>query len=734
MRSTISAMLLLALLPLLSNLATASEPVPIGTPKPTNSVSLTAGAMPARGPWCAVPLDKWTEGRTLDSCTEAMTPDGSVVGGMALPVPTPPYGLWKEQNGTLEATGLANCWSTMLLPGDRHDLTIATRFTVRSSSQAARQLPGGCVRWGFHWGENLPGWDVGVVVGYQDPLNFYRVQLSAARGELALWGANGGFLQLIPCKVDIGSVHELTIGWRGAHLTAVLDGKQVMDYWVCSLPYTHGQVGLTVWKSDVQLAKFAVTNTHARAETMPVHVPDFHFAQSDNLLEGHPSFTMFPESGVILFDGNEPISYFMKLRMAKDDNYSCDSLMQEAVKLKPGWRAAYYTLIGPNGLKGYWRWPLLVGNLPEAFKVSASGKRLVFAFQTETPGTGCTDYLCTVTFDSQRGVYRYEYHGTLKVTAPATVNEFELFDPLTYNNRSPGPEVTHRWNPAGHRWFVYPGTSGAWERMPLTDYPNEYSTEINNAVTPWGKVTDFLYPDPAACPVFETEFKWPKGRFSPGQCAWGYDFHHRVMDVGSLKAGDVRSFSMAFTAMPPTEAAPIFTQSTVMPCLRNEKHQLLPFTPTGTTFADTTTWQAPSTTMVWIGGTRDDTTGHGAPFSLRIDGPGKASVKIYHYMLEQYAKRWWIRGWYKTKDLQEPGLRLHVGYFDPPPVVKDEFQLGNGTHDWTYFSFTTDVFGYRDITDMIFELQGNGQAWLDDVAVSALTDDQQPKTTGMATR
>lgn len=679
--------------------------------------------------WSPVPLANWIEARTMDACMEAMSPAGN---DDARSAPVPPFGTWREQQGTLQASGLADCWSTMVLPEEQHDVAVTTRFTVLKSSGAARQMPGGCVRWGFHWGENLPGWDVGVVLGYQDPLNYYRVQLSASRGEMALWDATGGFLQIIPCNVAIGTPHILTVRWRGAHLTATLDNSKVMDYWDRSLPYTHGQVGLSVWKSDVQFAQFAVTRAGGRAEKMPTHVPDFHFVPADHLLQGNAAFTMSPYAGVILFDGYEPISYFFKLALGKDDDYSSDALMFEAVKLKPGWRPAYYTFIGPNGLLGHWRWPVLVGNLPEAFTITESGKKLVFNFQTETPGKGRTQYACIVTFDNTRGVYRYEFRGTLKLTAPAMVNEFELFDPLTYNNRMPGPEVTHRWNPSGHRWWLYPGVSGVWERMPLTDYPNDYSTDINNAVTPWGKTTDFLYPDPAACPVFETELKWSKGRFSPGQCAWGYDFHHREMSVGALKAGDERSFVMAFTAMPPAEAEPIFAQSQVMPCLKNEKRVVNPFIPTGTTFATATSWQDPSATMAWIGGTRDDTTGHGDPFSLRIDGHGKAAVRVYHYMVEQYAKRWWIRGWYKTQDLKAPGLQLHVGYFEPPPPVRQDFTLGAGTRDWTYFSFVTDVFAYRDVTDLIFETAGEGHAWIDDVAVSALADDQYPPTTGTA--
>ncbi|HOS43225.1 MAG TPA: hypothetical protein PK794_05985 [Armatimonadota bacterium] len=690
--------------------------------------ALLALAAPEHG-WPAIPLARWTPMRTMDSGAEAMTPAGA---DAPRPAPTLPYGTWTERDGVLAAVGQAACWSTMLMPGARRNVAVTTRFIVRESSGAARQLPGGCVRWGFHWGENLPGWDVGVVLGYQDPLHFYRVQVSASRGELALWDATGGFLQLIPCTVSLNTPHELTVRWRGAHLTAVLDGKTVMDYWDRSAPYAHGQVGLAVWRSTVDFTRVAIAGLPRRAERMPAHTPDFHFEPADHLLQGNAAFTMAPYRGVVLFDGREPISYFFKLALPADDHYSTDALMHEAVKLKPGWRPAYYTFIGPNGLKGSWRWPVLVGDLPEAFHVEKSGTELVFTFQTETPGTGRTQYRCTVAFDRQRGVYRYVYDGTLTLTAAAQVNEFELCDPLTYNNRMPGPEVVNRWNPSGHRWWLYQGAGGQWERMPLTDYPNDYSTEINNAVASWGTVTDFLYPDPAACPVFIHELKWPAGRFSPGQCAWGYDFHHRELNVGTLPAGTVRAFVMTFTAMPPAEAEAIVKHSRLMPVLEKETRPILPFDPRGTTFADVTRWQDPSCTMAWIGGTRDETTGHGDTASLRIDGPGKASVRIYHYMVEQQAKRWWVRGWIKTQDVAEPGVHLRLGYFDPPPVVQHTVNLGAGTRDWTYFSVITDVFGYRDVTDLIIETTGKGRAWIDDIAVSALADGQHPPTTATA--
>lgn len=171
-------------------------------------VLLLVAALPCHAaPWSSVPLERWAEMPLVGSTTYAMPPGGPppipANNRAAVPVPQPPYGKWVEAaDGSLVAVGLINCWSTLLRPGSQGaDTQIRVRFTVQESCQARRQLPGGCVRWGFHWGENLPGWDVGVVFGYRDPLNYYRLQLSAARGEPALWDATGGFLQLIPGKL-----------------------------------------------------------------------------------------------------------------------------------------------------------------------------------------------------------------------------------------------------------------------------------------------------------------------------------------------------------------------------------------------------------------------------------------------------------------------------------------------------------------------------------------------------
>ncbi len=663
----------------------------------------------------------------IDSTTEAMPPDGppSIPPDhrAAVPVPQPPYGWWSEAGRELLAIGRTNSWSTMLRPGaEGADTRVSVGFTVERSCQAPRQLPGGCVRWGFHWGENLPGWDVGLVFGYQDPLNYYRLQLSTANGELALWDATGGLLQLIPCKLALGESHELVLTQHGAHIQAQIDGKAVMDYWDRSHPYTAGQVGLSVWKSRVRFDRFAVERLPVDSAPLPPHVPDFRVEVSDNVLGGgHPAFHQDPQTALVLFDGYEPISAFWK----------GSNLIQEAVKLKPGWRAPYYTPIGPT-MSG--TWPPLVGEIPDALQVTGGGQEITLTFATEEPEVAHTDYNLVVKWDAERGVYRYEYQGTLEVLGPKLLNEYELYDPLTYNNRIPGPEVIHTWNPVGHRWHVYQGPGGKWMRYPIVDYLTDYN---NNEVN-WPKFKDFLYPDPIAPPAFETEMGWdrPEGRrFFLGLCTWGYDFHHSEKGRNyTMDTGTERPFAFTFTALTPEEAQQLYDESVLPDKIAADTTKLIPFNPRGTDFQTTATWQNPSPTPLWAGrgAGLDTTVGHGDQASFRIDGPGTAEVFLYQYIFEQYAEKWWVRGWFRTKGVRGQGLKLQVSYAYDKEAQDDFYLGGRGDQDWTYFSFLTTAPRLRDASRLVFSLDGGGQTWLDDVAFSAVTETQPPRVTTFA--
>ncbi|MHB9024721.1 MAG: LamG-like jellyroll fold domain-containing protein [Armatimonadota bacterium] len=657
-------------------------------------------ALPALAvPWCDMALAKWSEALTLEGSDNLK----------------PPYGVWTEEpDGALQATGKVDRWSTMLLPNVETSCAATVRFTVQRSSGQKFSLPGGCVRWNYYWGENAPGWDFGVVLRYQDPLNFYRLVVSATRGEMGLWDATGGYLQLVPIPVKVGEPHELKVTVVGVHFTVLLDGKPALDYWDRTQPSEKGKLGLAVWQSAVRVDGFQLAPEmmlRVRIDPPPPHKPNFRFDT---------------RYGTALFDGNEPISYFTKNPPQYGD--SAGAVTQEAVKLKPGWRPTYYTALGP-AVSG--RWPSLIGELPAAFKVTGGGETISFSFQSETPGVSLIDYTCTVRYDAARGVYSYDYAGRQKFIneKPVQLNEYELFDPLTYNNRTPGPEVEHRWNPAGHRWNVYQGPDGGWLRYPIVDYLVEY----NNPQTRWGRMGDFLYPDPAACPAFDTQMLWeqPKNRyFKLGQCTWGYDYHHTEVGAGTpIGAPTERPFKFTFTALLPAEAKTIYAQSKLPEAMAKDPTKLIPVDPRGTTFSKTTTWQDPSATMVWSGGTLDTATGHGDAASLRIDGPDSASIYLYQYMVEQYARRWRVSGWFKTKGSRGRGMQLRVKYAYAKEPQEIFYLGGVGDQDWKQFSFITTVISRRDCTSISFEQDGPGQVWLDGIAIAAVKEGENPQVT-----
>jgi len=619
--------------------------------------------------------------------------------------------------GAAVGTGLTRFWGQRLAPGDRGAAQrVTVGFTVEASAGRARQLDSRGLRWGYHWGENAPGWDAGVILRWTDALHFYRLQVSASRGEIALWDSAGGFLQLIPCELSVGTRHELSVLADGAHLVATLDGAPVMDYWDRTLPHEGGQVGLAVLESTVRFGDFAVEELAPSGEQAPPHRPDFRLDTTD---------------GGIVFDGKEPILVYRQENWDPSRQGNRGAVFQESVRLRPGWRPGYYTWVGP---KVNLRVLPLVGEFPAALRVTEQGEQLVFDFALEEPEVARAEETCTIGWDAQAGAYSYRYdvHVAFLNAEPMNFWYFELVDPLTYNNREPGPQVEHRWAWAGHRFHVFQGPQGDYQHYPLIDY---LFPEFNNMPTKWGDLTSYLHPDPAICPTWKIAMGWPQdtaaGReFRLGLCHWGYDFHQKEEGPHiQLPPGTERDYSLTLTGTPPEEVERAFATSTVAPRVAASQDEYAVFDPSGTTFDRTSTRTEPRGTMVFEEGALDREIGHGDRNSLRIDGPGNARVQVYQYAVEQYAERWWLRGWVKSADVRGRGLQARIKYsYGPEP--EDVFYIGaRGTNDWTPFSFVTEVLTRRDSTTLTFELDGVGQVWLDDLSLSALPPGEEPAVT-----
>ncbi len=68
----------------------------------------------------------------------------------------------------------------------------------------------GQYRYRYYAGEFDWGSDAAVYVRYQERTACYRVQLSTEYQEMILWHGTGGYLQVVPCKVNPAK----RTGWR----------------------------------------------------------------------------------------------------------------------------------------------------------------------------------------------------------------------------------------------------------------------------------------------------------------------------------------------------------------------------------------------------------------------------------------------------------------------------------------------------------------------------------------
>jgi len=467
--------------------------------------------------------------------------------------PIPANGTWQTRDGALVATGTAPPWTvqtagdpawtdyrlsllvTILKPTPRADFPIYhaefDRYMPREDFPPLSQHTGE-YRYRYYAGEFDWGSDAAVLVRYQDRNACYRVQLSTEYQEMILWHGTGGYLQVVPCKLEPGRAYKLEVVVQGAHIAVLVDGEQKIDYWHECLPTLAGGIGLAAYNATVAFRGVTVTALTGEPPPMPAHRASFSTRRWRGLLW--------------LFDGNEPI-----VLMEKDhsgmDSYNAKALWFHQVKLRPGYRPQYVcwvsVLYTPHALQ-------LEGD-ESAVRVRGAGTdRLRLEFDTITPeNTLRGNHTDVLTYDRAQGTYRHDITTTLTFLAERTLSRLEFCDPLTYNNKFPGRGVRYRWLPAGHEWGVFIGEDGKLYRHPISQSLNLPGQ--NGWVTQRGHSFWMLYPDRAVCPVWEHDV--PGEKTSLGVCHWGYDWHQRVYwdKPRTFKEGDRFTIHYALTGCIP---------------------------------------------------------------------------------------------------------------------------------------------------------------------------------------
>jgi len=668
--------------------------------------------------------------------------------------PIAPNGSWTRDGETRVGTGTAAPWSIQVA-GDATwtDYRLTAEVVIRKPTPKAdfpifsgefdRYLPRedfpplcqhtGQYRYRYYAGEFDWGSDAALFVRYQDRENCYRVQLSTRYQELILWHGTGGYLQVVPCELKPGKAYRVDVVTRGDRIRVRLDGRKMIDYRHRTLPTLSGKIGLGVYQATAAFTGVRVTPLPPAVAPAPPHKAVFTLRRWRTL--------------AWIFDGNEPICLV-------EPNPTPEHIVKNAknqlyfhfVKLVPGYRPYYFVKRGV--------WPgnsvqhtALVGTVDDIQLSGEGTSTLGMRFTTaDVDKVARVKHDDRLSFDAVRGTYRWDMNTVVEFLVDRKMNSLEFYDPLTYNNKFPGRGVRNRWLPAGHKWGVVSGTDGKLYRHPLTQALNLWGQ--NSWGSGVGKGFWMLYPDRAACPVWEYEV--PGERLLAEVCHWGYDFHQRIRWGGKLKqykAGDRVRIRHVATAYPPREAEKLFLAAPLHDQHANPRrfHEQ-PFAklprlyknsvpdefafpvcdPAGNDFTRLFSvrqfyvgWQYRGLYKV------DRTVGHNDRYSMRVEGPAEAYGEFYHHMIDPVQK-YRCTLWLKTKGVTgaAPVVRLKYAYRDTPCDAVDTGLTGD--NDWVKISFVTTVPCARndsyDSTRIDLVHKGKGTVWMDDFSVRPLAE------------
>lgn len=656
--------------------------------------------------------------------------------------PIPANGAWKTDGNAFVAAGSAAPW-TVQTAGDAKwtDYTVSAKITIRKPAPKAdfpiyscefdRFLPredfpkfsghSGEYRYRYFAGEFDWGSDAALYFRYQDRNACYRVQLSTEYQEMILWHAQGGYLQVVPCKLEAGKTYTLAVQAQGEHIQVLLNGKKTIDYWHSVLPTLQGGIGLAAYNSTVAFQEVKVTPLPATAATAPVHQASFRTCQWRGLRW--------------VFDGNEPIVLLERNPYDPAGPENHNNLMFDMVKLQPGYRPFYNTFMGiirdggyTTGLQDY--------DVDGIQTVGEGTGQLTLTMDQATKDGGklktrITDVL---TYDRIRGAYKHDVTDLLTFTVEQKVSSLEYTDPLTFNNHAAGRGVKYPWMWSNEQFGVFNADNGKIYRHPIS----------KGLLMGEGWYTDpspsfwMLYPSRTVCPAWE--HIEPKDKTWIIVCHWGHDYHNSVRwEQGrTFKAGEQFTIRYTMTAFAREEADRLYTRSEMNPLHADleakQKGNLFMYVPTpyafpicdpaGTSFEQLQSAREPFTGWHWIGDySIDNTVGRTDHYSMRLDGPTNVTGTIYHNMLDIYSKKYLCTFWLKTKGLKGT-VKMKLWYpWDGDKGLCDTAEFGlSGDTDWQQMSFVTNVFSQHDGTEFILQVNGAGTVWMDDFSVRPVED------------
>jgi len=630
----------------------------------------------------------------------------------------PATGSWQAKGGAFSAEAPDDSrWHLRIAPGMMRDARLETTIQIK------RQCPPGgydCARrFRDYWtGERDGGYSAALIVRYEGPKDYYRLAISPAYGDVALWKPRCGFVARAPVELAEGEAHRVALEAAGRRIRAYLDGKQVLQYWDRALPIEGGRFGLGVYNARVSFSDLSVSSVEP-AGKMPARPES--------------RFTLKKWRGnEWVFDREEPVVQLDR-----------KALSLWNAKLLPGVRpVCYWELFWKqyDGTHNY-------GNHLDSLDWKGGPKfNMQWVSHNEVPPKKFVELypelkdreiarkparLFTVTgtmelgYDAQKESYLYDVHVGLKVDPGVywkdTADGLEYCNLIPYNVVGPAVEMGKDAWPWWYQWAVIRAPDDHIYRHPIH----------HNGIRPVVPKQDggfYAYVlNPDVNPVVEFDNptdEWLKPY--AGLCNWAYDIHFRYRPYKSqerIPSGtEFRAHYRVWGARQEL-ASKWMDESELHPNFRTDREYAV-FVRGLNDFKKGRKYAEPHPEWAWRG-TWDKKVGHNDHFSLRIENKEpKLSTAGYEggpsFFMPRYENgAYECSAWIRTENVKGKGATVYVENNDrqrsycPVRVT--------GTKNWTKVSFRPDNVGARFWrVQTVLELDGQGTAWFDDVELKRL--------------
>lgn len=656
--------------------------------------------------------------------------------GAAMPEPASASGLKQtEQNdGTVLSGNRENHWGEMLFQAaPTPDMEI--KGTVRILKPAKLFSPP-TPYWAlnYHYLNEEPGYDFGIMVRLANTGSFYRFQFSTKWNEVALWkegepetaadepGTPSGFFAAVKtgANIRLNRDYAFTVRAIGNRLELSVNGAVLLSYEDNVLPLTNNGWGVSVFnEAEVQLTGLQALQGTGEIAAAVRNRPDFRVAKWHH---GRSEAT-------VIFDGDEPI--------ASQAHGSAAWLTD--VKFKPGYRAQV-------------AWPFLFDNkfrtsMWKSLKVVDD--TVVGTIVPSVKSAGAFKGGAEFTLRYDRATDSYSYDVASRTTFKRDDSELQVISRnsiyfanlYTYNpmpTTDPSVKVNYLdWSTASspYRAALVKLTDGKVYRWPVHHF---YSSFVNpgypggsfwqswNEKMKLDKQTFFImYQDKVSCPTLEMISAGEDGgdyELVLDSCCqfWDMHFWYRPLRDGKpvteFKAGQTFHQKYRIFGLPAVDADRLAKDSQLLPNLDPAAER--PYYVNGVNrFDQGGNVENTPGKLIWHGGAWDKGVGRGDNFSLRFDGNGSSNVFLGYNGSTAAAQKIRVSLWVKSeKPWNGPGVRLGVegrGRFGGSDRLFSDYVVPN-EREWTQLVYDFPYPTYQEVSLTIFS-QGGGKVWIDDL-------------------